>query len=162
MIYKFGEQLLDIDVEKTRCFYENSANITQGCSCDGCCNYEKATEYFPIEVKNFFEKLGVDMKKAAEVIAYVSEHDKRDVYYGGFYHVCGSIVSEDNLWKCEEISNDISIYHLDEDEMFTIAENYRIGFSSGCTLLEEGFPLPAIQIEILFTCPWVLSKENKY
>lgn len=162
MLYKFGEQLIDINVEKTRKFYKTAKTITQGCNCDGCCNYEEATAYFPNEVKTFFENIGVDLKKAAEIIAWVSENDKKDVYYGGFYHVCGRIISEDNLWKSELVDTDTTVCHLDEDEMFMITENYRIGFCNGSSLLEEGFPLPAIQIEILFTCPWVISKENRY
>ncbi|MDE5779561.1 MAG: hypothetical protein K2I10_13840 [Lachnospiraceae bacterium] len=64
--------------------------------------------------------------------------------------------------KSELVDTDTTVYLLDEDEMFMITENYRIGFCNGCSLLEEGFPLPAMQIEILFTCPWVISKENRY
>ena len=55
MKIQFGNYLLDIDVEKTKKFYETAETITQGCDCSGCCNYEKATNKFSIEVLNFFD-----------------------------------------------------------------------------------------------------------
>lgn len=42
MIFKFGQYKVDIDVEKTKNFYENAEPVSKSCSCDGCLNFEKA------------------------------------------------------------------------------------------------------------------------
>ncbi len=42
-----------------------------------------ATEQVPLEVSNLFEKLGLDIKKPAEV--YVNYSEKDVLCYGGFY-----------------------------------------------------------------------------
>ncbi|MCM1160508.1 MAG: hypothetical protein NC412_04715 [Roseburia sp.] len=162
MRYLFGEYEVDIDVEKTRLFYEKAEKIINGCMCDGCCNYERASDCFPNEVKAFFEGLGVDLKKAAEIIPYAAENEGKHMLYGGFYHICGKKNFINDVWKSKGHVADSQVFSLDEDEMYSIAENYKIGFSSDCNLLEDGFPMLAIQMEILFTSPWVLEKENPY
>lgn len=158
MKIQLGNYLLDIDIEKTKKFYETAETITQGCNCLGCCNYEKTTDNFPDKVLNFFDKIGVDITKAAEIMSYVSVNDKKSVLYGGFYHICGTLLSDNTLWN----TNDSEVLHLNEDKMYEITDGYRIGFKSECDLLEDNFPLPAVQMEISFTCPWVLETENIY
>lgn len=158
MNIQFGNYLLDIDVEKTKEFYKTAETITQGCDCSGCCNYEKAKHKFPIEVLHFFDKIGVDITKAAEIIPYASENDKKSILYGGFYHICGTLLSDTVLWN----TTDSECFHLNEGKMYEVANGYKIGFRSECDLLEDNFPLPAIQMEISFTCPWVLETENIY
>ena len=56
-------------------FYEQAENITGGCTCDGCVNFEQATGFFPFEVRKFFSNIGVDIRKAAEIIPYTSENN---------------------------------------------------------------------------------------
>lgn len=158
MNIKFGNYLLDIDVEKTKEFYETAETITQGCDCLGCCNYENATHKFPTEVFNLFDKIGVDITKASEIIPYASENDKKSISYGGFYHICGTLLSDTVLWN----TTDSEYFHLNEGKMYEVANDYKIGFRSECDLLEDNFPLPAVQMEISFICPWVLETENIY
>lgn len=158
MKFQFGKYLLDVDVEKTKKFYETAETITQGCECPACCNYEKAICIFPVEVIRLFEKIGVDITKAAEIVPYVSKNDKKHISYGGFYHICGTLLSDDTLWN----SSDLEVLQLNENKMYNITDGYKIGFSRECDLLENNFPLPAIQMEISFTCPWVLETENIY
>ncbi|MDE6701058.1 MAG: hypothetical protein K2K10_08635 [Acetatifactor sp.] len=162
MEYLFGNYKVDIDVEKTRTFYNQADFITSGCQCDGCCNYEKAVDYFPDQVKSFFAEIGVDLKKAAEIIAYVAENDGKSIYYGGFYHVCGVMMSNTDVWISQWDQENTHLSSLDDDSMYSIAENYKIGFTNKCALIEDNFPAPVLQIEIAFHCPWVLEKENTY
>ncbi len=35
MIFEFGKYKVDIDVEKTKQFYEKAETVDEGCSCDG-------------------------------------------------------------------------------------------------------------------------------
>ena len=62
MIFEFGHQKVDIDVEKTRQFYHDAYEID--CTCDGCVNFVKAVDTLPTSVKSFFADLGIDLKKA--------------------------------------------------------------------------------------------------
>lgn len=75
MTYEFGKYKVEIDIEKTRDFYEQAENITGACTCDGCVNFEQATGVFPFEVRKFFSNIGVDIRKAAEIIPYTSENN---------------------------------------------------------------------------------------
>ncbi|MDE6642276.1 MAG: hypothetical protein K2K63_17335 [Acetatifactor sp.] len=89
MEFQLGQFHLDIDVQKTRSFYRKSANVSESCSCPGCRNYENAAGILPDEIKCFFNSIGVDIKKPAEV--YVnSAHSDGSLLYGGFYHLCGT------------------------------------------------------------------------
>lgn len=158
MEYLFGAFRVAIDVEKTRAFYRQAEYITSGCQCDGCCNYEKAVDFFPQKVKEFFDELGIDLKKAAEIIAYIGECEGKKINYGGFYHLCGTMLSDTEVWVPME---DAKLKSMSTD-MYKIIEGYEIGFTNGCSLVEEDFPRPILQMEISFHCPWVLEKENPY
>lgn len=96
MIFQFGQHQVDIDVDKTRSFYENAPFISEGCSCSGCRNYEKVIKALPPEVTVFFD-LGVDMRKVSEV--YVNcTNSNGTLFYGGFYHLCGTLLAGKSAW----------------------------------------------------------------
>jgi len=61
MIFEFGQYQVDIDVDKTRLFYENAPLVSEGCSCSGCRNYENAIMGISSEITGFYYDLGVDM-----------------------------------------------------------------------------------------------------
>lgn len=42
MILKFNQYVIDIDIDKTRRFYQTAENIAYGCNCSGCRNFENA------------------------------------------------------------------------------------------------------------------------
>lgn len=140
MIFEFSQWVVDIDVEKTREFYNNASFVSEVCPCSGCRNYEKAIDFLPDEVISFFSRLGIEMKKIREVYVNYANADNT-VYYGGFYHVCGKIISGEN-------------------KGFSVAKDFTVLFQSDCYLLEDNFPVPAIQIEILTNIPWVLNEDN--
>jgi len=163
MIFTFDKNIIDIDIEKTKEFYEYAKEITAKCTCDGCCNYIKAVDLFPKAVHDFFDAINVDIRKAAEIIPYCSEHNGKSILYGGFYHICGRLLFNSNVWipTNEKQINDFT-YRMNQDVMYVIQEGYAIGFCDKYSLLEESFPMPAIQMEIEFHAPWVLDKENDY
>ena len=155
MIFEFGDYILDIDVEKTRAFY--AAAPLNDCDCDGCVNFRLAADSFPAEVKEFFEKLGADPKKAAELMVWVAEDGGKSLWYGGFYHLCGSIT---NGKDCKTPARG-EITHTGSG--YRIAEGYSAGFTSSADLVEDGFPGPIVQMEIDFhRVPWVRECENPY
>lgn len=158
-VFTFGKYRLDIDVGRTRLFYNRAERITDGCSCDNCRNYELATEFFPSEVHEFFSEIGVDIKKAAEI--YTSDDNGKIVDYNGFYHICAQMLSDTNCWVPIEKIKDNGLSAFDENNLYLITEGFSVGFTNECHLLEENFPLPVIQMEISFRCPWVLEWLSK-
>lgn len=163
MVFTLGKNIIDIDIERTKAFYSSAKIVTDGCTCIGCRNYVKAVDYFPQKVKELFTELRVDLKKAAELCTYCAENDGKSILYGGFYHLCGKLMSDTNVWiQVSGNKKDTQVYRQDADLMYKIDEDYAIGFSRDCSLLEENFPMPAIQMEIEFHAPWVLNEKNTY
>ena len=162
MIFEFGQYRIDVDVDRTREFYNNARYISDGCECAGCRNYEKAVDSLPEEVLQFFDSLGIDMKKAAEVWAIMAENN-RTVLYNGFYHFCGILLDNDTQAEtCTEDSN-LKLSHWNHNKTYSLSKDYHITIFDQCGyLLEEGFPSPVLEIEIEATIPWVLDEENSY
>ncbi len=81
MIFEFGRYKVDVDVEKTKHFYENAQTVSKGCSCDGCQNFEQAAVILPQSVRRFFTNLGVDVRKVSEFSANIPwVLDKENTY----------------------------------------------------------------------------------
>ena len=148
MVFEFGQYTVDVDVARTREFYRNARRIDQDCHCDGCRNYVKAVDTFPENVLTIFSDLGIDPKKTPEM--WVNDPDHHGLLlYHGFYHLCGTILSG------------VSAYQPQWDYQFTfhITQKFYLSFEERCDLLEAGFPLPAIQMELDAEIPWVLEKS---
>lgn len=157
MVVKFGQYIIDLDIEKTKYFYENAEPVSKGCSCDGCLNFEKAIDVLPQTVREFFANLGVDMSKVCECYVNCTNEDGT-LSYGGFYHICGTLLDGESAWK--KISDTTSCW--DESATFSVSSNFHISVQKDIALLEADFPLPAIQLEFSANIPWVLEKENTY
>ncbi len=157
MLFTFGQWQIDVDVGRTSAFYRHANKMTDCCACYDCCNYEQATELFPNEVQEFFANLGVDLKKTAEVWETDTNDGGKTVNYSGFYHLCGTVLSGESCWVSVYKNKKAETFHLDEDGLYQIAEGFSVGFHDNCSLMEEKFPSPAIQMEIAFRCPWVLE-----
>lgn len=163
MVFTFGKFTIDVDIEKNRAFYQTGEALTVGCNCDGCVNFEKAADSFPELVREFFQGLGVDPKKPAETFAYCSEENGKNLFYGGFYHLCGTVLTGDNAWIMREVDSTTSVLYVNEDYLYEIADGFNVLFSTaGDALLEDGFPEPVITMDFEFHVPWVLDKENTY
>lgn len=162
MIFTFGKFTINVDIEKNREFYRSAETLTKGCDCDGCRNYENAADSFPESVREFFGKLGIDPKKGTEIYVNCSEENGKKLFYGGFYHLCGTVLDGDNAWETQIIDSTTTISHINEDYQYEIAEGYFVVFSGGEALLENGFPEPVITMDIEFHIPWVLDTENTY
>ncbi len=157
MIFIFGNYTVDIDVEKTRQIYTLLPPITQGCNCDGCQNFEKAVDVLPNAARAFFDDLGIDLKKIAE--CYVNcKNEDGTLLYGGFCHVCGTLIEGENAWV--SISETHSYYNT--NLAYPLSDNFRISFQENCFMIEKQFKAPILQIEFEATIPWVLNKENTY
>lgn len=158
MIFTFGNYKLDIDVERTREFYKIERHLAEGCSCDGCQNFAKACESFPQNVLDFFEKMGIEPKKAAEVYINCAENNGKTVFYGGFYHICGTVLDGESAW--EPMSENVNRWET--NRCFEVAPNFFVSFEQGGSLIADGFPKPIVSMNIEFHVPWVLDKPNDY
>lgn len=152
MIMEFGQYKVDIDVTKTNQFYENAKLVSENCSCDGCLNFESAAAALPQGVTEFFSNLGIDMKKAGECYVHWTNEDGT-LFYGGFYHVCGTLLKGTSAWENNYWKKELS---------FAITPDFLISFQKDITLPEADFPLPAIELDIFANIPWVLNIENSY
>ena len=52
MLFEFGPYKADIDVYKTKLFYEKHGLAAGGCDCDGCRNFARAAETLPQPVRS--------------------------------------------------------------------------------------------------------------
>lgn len=143
MLFHFPSFTLDIHVEETKNYYATAPFMSKVCTCNACRNYEKAVDFLPQEIISFFSQFGIDMKKAVSEVYSLYAPEENSVLYGGWYHVCGKIVAE-------------------KDTRINISEDFAVSFHDKCDLLDDKFPLPAIQLEIEATIPWVLAEKNDY
>jgi hypothetical protein len=144
-IMKFGIWTIEIDVSKTKRFYDNYHLITEDCQCDYCANYVLACDKFPLEIKELFNSLGIDPRKEGEVSHYLENQDKTH-FYGAFYHIAGKIIEGPTTENSELLSPNFF-------------ENTKVDicFSEELTLVPEGFPTPTIQFEIHMNFPWFVT-----
>ena len=92
MVFDFGPFSIDVDVERTRKYYaESSRMLTEGCDCILCRNFLAAYDSLDIEIRQFFDNLGVDIRKAADMTTMHGDAEKNILYYQGFCHLCGKI-----------------------------------------------------------------------
>lgn len=87
--------LMSVDADRTRTTY---ASITAGgaerCGCAGCRNFRAVVlNSFPADVLAFFERMGIDPLKDAEVYE-LGETDANLHAYGGEYYFWGTLESQ--------------------------------------------------------------------
>ncbi|MBO3445133.1 hypothetical protein [Clostridium sp. CCUG 7971] len=144
MKLEIGTYILDIDKDVTKNFYKSYYEITKNCNCASCRNYLLAINNFPIEIKYLFEKLGIEMDKAAEV--YIPYKDDNGLLiYDGFYHISGSILTFQEVFT-----------------MINIREDFSVGFRNECNLVPKTFPTPVIEMSFRAKLPWLLNEKNTY
>ena len=142
MVFQFGQYEVDIDVQRTKEFYSQAESVGETCPCDGCKNFECAVDALPKSVLTFF---------------YCKNEDG-SLLYGGFYHACGVARKGDSAWvKVNE-----NLAYWENTLTFSISPNFHVSVRDKADLLEEGFPMRVIQLDILANIPWMLDTENTY
>ena len=157
MILEFGSYKLDVDVERTRAYYETARPISEGCSCCGCRNYVNAIDFLPKEVQLFFSQLGIDMRKSPDVHIHCAYTDNT-MLYGGWYHICATLIRGESAF----IQTSPTSSYFDESKTFSVTSDFKVSFEKNCSLLDDKFPRPVIQLEIHAYIPWVLAEEHGY
>ena len=154
MIFQFGQYKIDVNVEKTRAFYESDVpkKTSDSCVCEGCQNYDKAILTAPDAVLSFLRSLGIDPQKPGEVYGYVDHKSGEPTHmYGGWYHVVG-VMLEGRLESAVESA--LTRYRPDPDFDFNVwfgDDVKRMGW------IYEGFPTPIVELSISTTLPWLIA-----
>ena len=159
MIFRFSDFVLDVDVERTREFYDREGKWQ--CSCLNCRNYDRAILTAPDTVLDFLRSLGIDPRKPAEVFNTTGMlEEDGTISYNGWLHICGTLAegpdtvtergTEDGA-RCLSYRWDLA-YRPDPAYPFSILPVKEI------TLLPEDFPTPAVELEIDARLPWVLPE----
>jgi len=157
MIIQTPKFTIEVDVEKTKAYYDTAALISEGCDCSGCRNYEKAIDTISDEVKSFFKQLGVFMKRATEVFVIAPNADGT-MLYGGWYHVCGRVIDGESAWNTADSNN----MYLDEEKLHAITDKFKVTYGDGSYPVPDNFPRPVLQLDIFADIPWVLEEKNDY
>ncbi len=138
--FTFGPYELAVDVARTAECHAGALTVGQRCGCPDCRNYEKAAKAFPQALSSFFDSLGLDPAKPAEVFS--NADDPADKTYYGFYHLCGRLLHGDPEY--------LSHQHA-------VTEDFSVSFQTEhIALLEDGFPYPVVQMEVTAFIPWTL------
>lgn len=154
MIFEFHPYVIDIDVEKTKEFYAQGNYIS--CTCDDCQNFIKAIDFLTKEEKDFFENLGVDLKKITEV--FVTYGDSKSMWYLCFGRLCGTIIKGESPWKKTSENSG----HWDKESCYIVSDNIAVGFYEEVVMVKENFPRPVITFEFEAKIPWVLPQKSAH
>lgn len=153
MLFEFGNFHVDIDVERTREFYQNHGkSVEESCGCNRCRNYSKAIENVSDKIKSFFDLLGIDPQKSPEATWWMT-NENGIAYYTVVFHVVGTIMDSVDIYKPDGAGGLVSI----PESLYEIDEGFKVGFTSENILLEKEFPKPCIQLEMDAHLPWVLD-----
>lgn len=153
MIFEFGRYILDVDVEKTKAFYQSqfSTKTNERCSCPRCQRFSKEILTSSNVVLDFLHSLGVDPQKAGEIIDGPFDETTNCDYYG-WYHIVGTMLNRKSTPKQE---NDDNCFLPDINSIF------RVWFNDDREKMgpiEDGFPSPVLEMSFSVVLP--LSKSE--
>lgn len=141
----FDNYKVVVDYDKNYQYYYNFHTNEEYCSCPACRNFKLAVlKHCPPCAQSFFDNLGINIQKANQLIPY-NGINKKLISYGGYFHCCGSILSNEYL-----------------TETINISDNFKISFQKECDLKNELMPSPTFQINFKIILPWVLQEDNIY
>jgi hypothetical protein len=147
---------LCVDVEATREAYRR---VKQGgaedCGCQECQNFVLARPYiFPEEVRDLFERCGIDIKKEQEVL-YDGNSGAGLHRYSGWFHFVGDFKGE-SAWDLVAGAEQSKVYEL---VLESVSPNFQIGFTENGGLYWDEFAgHRLVQVEFSVDTPWLLSE----
>lgn len=165
MIIQLADYILDVDVERTRTYYERPdvPTTSEGCTCWGCRNFDKAIVTAPATVTDFLHSLGIDPRKPLEVFSVKGEREPDGtVWYNGWYHVCGKVIKNSDNVQVHVDDKGREIVTYDWAKAYTPDAEYpfEIMPMPQTDLLHKDFPTPAIQLEFDTRLPYVLKESR--
>lgn len=153
MVFDFGDFRMDVDVERTKEFYNIlGKTVLEDCGCVNCRNYYEAILKTSDKVKCFFTSLGIDPQKSPEATWWYTD-ENGVAHYSLTFHIVGTIINAVDIYRPVE---DNAFQQILEN-FYEIDKDFKVGFTPEIVLLEQNFPKPCIQLEIDAHLPWVLD-----
>lgn len=143
MRIRIGQVTLDVDVGRTRAFYEGYP--FNDCSCEDCRRFRKYAPEFEPSVHEFLRSLGIaDVRQAIEI--YHFDDDEKWSYSNGWFHLCGEVVENGNAVT--------KVVDGRGAEWMTVGKGFGVAvMQEDVDLMPDGFPLPAVQLEFCAKYP---------
>lgn len=141
---KIANWLLEVDVEKTKAYYEKGIEV---CDCLYCNNFVEVTKELDAGVLELFHRLGINPAMPAELSEFLTTNREMHKYIGS-YHLVGKLL-EGNATTSDNWNETNTI----KIEKFTFA------FTNELEFLPEDFPVPALQLDFEVDIPWVLEEQ---
>jgi hypothetical protein len=142
---RIANWLLEVDVEKTREFYNKG---TEMCNCLYCNNFVEACKHWDASVASIFNSTGINPAMPGHLSVYSTMEDGKHDYIGN-YHLVGTVLEGElcttSNWKD---TNTVQI------------KNFTFGFSTELDFVPKGFPTPVLQLEFVANIPWVLENNQ--
>jgi len=153
MFFEFGNFCIDVDVERTKEFYDKHAKtVIEDCGCVNCRNYYEAILSTSDKVKSFFSSLGIEPQKSPEATWWNTD-ENCIAYYSLYFHIVGTLVKSVDIYRAKGNN----CFEKIIENFYEIDKDFRVGFTSAVVLLENDFPKPCIQLEVEAHLPWVLD-----
>lgn len=141
---RINNWLVEIDVAKTRAFYERGIDV---CTCLDCQNFVAACQRLEQPVAHFFQQLGIQVTMPAHLSQFSTAHPMKKLYIG-HYHLVGNLLegerSNTSNWNP---TNTMAI------------QNFIVGFSDEVTFVSENVPEPVLQLDFEADICWVLDEQ---
>ncbi len=120
---EIGEWIVGNDPEATREIYRAMPVCKYSIS-KGHKKFVKLAPKFPKEVLDFFDDLGVDIKKPCSIEE--AKFNRKQKCYTGHYYMVGYYIEGQDIWvKLEDPGHE----RLDEDRMYPLIDGYKVGFT---------------------------------
>jgi hypothetical protein len=144
------------DVEAAREVY---SAIKEGgaeeCGCNTCLNFVVwRDKFYPQEVLELFEQLGIDYRKEIEVY-HICRTEIGKHFYGGWLHFIGDFKSGESSRVYTGADATTQFFRLDLEQ----TDSFSIGFTENGGLYWSGFVgKQLIQVEFEVEIPWMLKE----
>lgn len=150
---KYRDWEFEVDRELTRKTYDNvPVSGADSCVCHDCKNYVAYRDnVFSDEIKNLFDKLGIDYKKEVEITSFEALPNGLH-HIGGWFHFKGRVITGKNY----RVSFPSGGYTFD---LTVISDMFSIGFASGNDLAHFADKTDLVQVEFMTYIPWVIDKS---
>lgn len=82
---------VEINKQKIIEYYKDMPYVTELCDCKDCVNFENACKFISDDIKELFNKLGIDIEKSQELFHCMDNDDGTSLYWA-FCDIIGNII----------------------------------------------------------------------
>ena len=138
--FVFVDYRIQVDVERTRSYYDAHRELFDRCSCAYCRNFRAALPHLPQAAGEFLAPLGLPLELPAEVMEWCRESDGRH-WYTLQYHLAGALLKKG-------------------ETPVQVAPEITAGFTEGSGPFLKSFPKLFFQLFLDLRLPWLLDEAD--